>query len=58
VAKSDKLGRPIEARKVQYIVDRDSRGRPRELKYMALPAVIRYEYASRTDRVGRIMEPQ
>jgi len=58
VAKTDKLGRAIEARKVQYIVDRDSRGRPRELKYMALPAVIRYEYASETDRVGRVTKPQ
>jgi len=58
VAKSDKLGRPIEARKVQYLLDRDSRGRPRELKYMALPAVIRYEYASMTDRVGRIRGSQ
>ena len=58
VEKTDKLGRALEAKKVQYLLDRDGRGRPRELKYMALPAVVRYEYASPTDRVGRIAKPR
>ncbi len=58
VTKTDKLGRAVEARAVQYIVDRDSRGRPRELKYMTLPKVLRYEYASDADRVGRVRKDE
>jgi len=55
VTKTDRLGRPIEAKKVQYLVDRDSRRMPRELKYMTLPTVVRYEYADESDRVGHVV---
>ena len=43
---------------MHYIVDRDGRGTARELKYMSLPGVVRYEYASDKDRIGRIGKPE
>ena len=58
VVKTDNLGRCLEANKVQYILDKDNRGVPREVKYMALPAVVRYEYSSDSDRVGKAVEGQ
>jgi len=54
VEKADKLGRPVEARHVKYVIDRDAKGKPRELRYQPVGDPLRYEYASETDRIGRL----
>ena len=56
VETTDKLGRALTARAVQYLVDRDPRGRLNEVRYTTLPTARRYEYASDADRVGQVRE--
>jgi len=53
VLKKDALGRPIEARTVEYTIEGD-RARPKGLKQQPGDTIRHYAYASDDDRVGRI----
>ena len=54
VVRKDKLGRPVLARTVFYEVKRDGRGIPTSLTMHHGAGVLRYGYASETDRFGRV----
>jgi len=54
IVKNDRLGRALEARMVKYVIERDSRKRPRALKQQPGDTILYYQYDSDEDRAGRI----
>lgn len=56
VLKTDKLGRALEARVVLYAVERDAKGGAQALRQVPGATLLRYEYDSDTDRVGRSLQ--
>jgi YD repeat-containing protein len=56
VTKTDDQDRPVEAKRVRY-VGQGAPGQVPALQQQTTDEVVRYEYASPDDRVGRVVEP-
>jgi hypothetical protein len=57
VTKWDEQGRPIEARSVKYMADRQN-GQTSRLIQVPGDDTVRYEYSSDLDRIGRVVDDQ
>ncbi len=55
VTKWDDQRRPVEARKVRYVAERKN-GQPPRLLQTPGDEVVRYEYSSTSDRIGRMID--
>ena len=55
VTKWDDQRRPVEARKVRYVAERKT-GQPPRLLQAPDDEVVRYEYSSKSDRIGRMID--
>ena len=53
ILKKDSLDRPVEARTVRYVIEKNSRGLPRLLKQLPGDETILYEYESDADLIGK-----